>query len=206
MADHSKIAVVEGQWFEKSNLSMRRIFDMMCESEVDNINGYHYEMACSREALEEALPRLIGKRHISYIFIGQHGDEKRNLILPNDASVSMKQLFEAINSPNKSRYRLRGIHLSSCGLMTKKNAECILKSEKLDWVSGYSKGCDWLESTLLDTLFASYLYEEDEANSTKQIETVAKEVYRLAKGMAKDAGFTIYRKEGDGVKRLTPKG
>ena len=97
MADHSKIAVLEGHWFEKSNLSMRRIFDMMCESEVENINGYHYEMACSREALEEALPRLIGERHISYIFIGQHGDGKGSLILPNEASLSITQLANVIN-------------------------------------------------------------------------------------------------------------
>ena len=204
MADHSKIAVVEGQWFEKSNLSMRRIFDLMCESEVENINGYHYEMAFSKEALKEALPRLIGKKHISYIFLGQHGDCKNKLILPNGSSVSIKNLGKMIDEKQKSKFRLRGLHLSSCGLLSKGNAILLLESDKIDWVSGYENECDWLESTLIDTLFASYLYNEDESSSRKQIEEVAKEVWRLAKGMAKDAGFVIYRKKGDGVVRLTP--
>lgn len=204
MADHSKIAVVEGQWFEKSNLSMRRIFDLMCESEVENINGYHYEMAFSKEALKEALPRLIGKKHISYIFLGQHGDCETKLMLPNGSSVSIENLAKIINTEQKSRFRLRGLHLSSCGLLSKKNAKLLLKSDKIDWVSGYANECDWLESTLIDTLFASYLYAKDESSSLKQIEEVFEEVWRLAEGMAEDAGFVIYRKKGDGVVRLIP--
>lgn len=206
---HSKIAILEGQWFPNSNLSMRRIFDMMCESEIDNINGYHYEMACSACALEEALPRLIETKHISYIFLGQHGDGKGRLCLPNNNKLSIQRLAKIIDKPVRrkkpSPYRLRGLHLSSCGLMTKKNARELLRGKRLDWVSGYSKECDWLESTLLDTLFASYLYDRDEARSVKQIEDVATQVWKLARGMAKDAGFSVFRKDGDSIKRLTPK-
>ena len=58
MQKHTNIAVIESNWWRKSNTSVRGLFDLVANIAFDNPNAYHYEMVNTEDALKEVMPRI----------------------------------------------------------------------------------------------------------------------------------------------------
>ena len=58
MAERLDLAVIESRWWDRSNDSVRGVFDMLAGNLMDNPFGYHYEMFNNTASIREIIPRL----------------------------------------------------------------------------------------------------------------------------------------------------
>ena len=68
MSNETKMAVVEGKWFENQNISVRGLFDLVSDINFDSPHNYHYEMFNNDAALQEIMVRLAKKDKIYNIY------------------------------------------------------------------------------------------------------------------------------------------
>ena len=188
---HTGIAVLEGKWWRGWNSSVRSTFDMIAEMACDDAHAYHYEMANSLPALDEAVPRIAADRKCKYLCIATHGGEKA-LELFNGETVSTRHLRKLLEElPSGSRFA--GLYLAACSTANARMAASLLEGDtKLDWLAGYGREVDWLRSTILDMLFFNELICASDQGEPKPIRRVAERLRLLAPGLLKELGFSIF--------------
>ncbi len=195
MAEHTKIAVLESKWWNKSNVSARGLFDLVSDMHCETPHGYHYEMVNSEAAAKEAISRVAGYTYCKILCIATHGDEN-GLRLYGGGHLSRTELRNALK--NGGRSTIDGLHLSSCTFGTHKIADYLFnEGVRLTWVAGYSNEVDWLESSALDLLFFNeMLSTQRKTNKPRvRIEKVAERIRKLAPGLARRLGFGVFVRE-----------
>ena len=55
------LAVVESRWWEKGNVSVRGLFEVIAAILKAGPDAYHYEMFNNRDSLKEIVPRIAGR-------------------------------------------------------------------------------------------------------------------------------------------------
>ena len=201
---HTRIAVIESNWWRKSNVSVRGLFELIANIACENPNAFHYEMANSRSAMKEAIPRIGSYRECRYLYIATHGDE-HGLSLLNGDSFPKRTLRDCLVQIRKTpQSRLRGLHLGSCLFATNSLASYLFHEDVgINWIAGYSEEVDWLQSSALDLLFFNELMKFDDSAEVRVIRSVAEEICRLARSLSSELGFGIFaRKSGGGILNL----
>jgi hypothetical protein len=164
---------------------------MIAEQTKGNSHAYHYEMANSVAALNEAIPRIAKDKACRYLYIATHGSPKK-LDLFNGETVSIQHLKKVLcDLPSGSR--LYGIYLASCSVCSESIADELLNTGVV-WVAGYKKAVNWLPSSALDMLFFSELIMAENPDEAAKIVKVSKRLRPLVPGLVKKLGFGIFRK------------
>lgn len=208
----TKIGVIESKWEKRSNASVRDLFDLVAEQNFGNRNEYHYEMAMSPAAMEEAIPRLAADNRVRWLYLATHGD-KRGIQLGNNCNIKAARLVELIEDIDATpNLKIHGIFFGACEFGGSRIAAKILEaSGGITWTAGYITKVDWIESSVLDLLFFNLMIRKRCGEPRKQpltnerelVREVARALRHLAPGLIDDLGFGIYvRKKGGGIENL----
>ena len=159
------LAVIESRWWNKSNDSVRGLFDVLAGIRVDNPFGYHYEMFNTVQSLQEMIPRVTRQKHIRHLYIGAHGD-RRNIYGANlgENRISRSVLAHILEKiPSR---QLRGLFFGCCGFgdQTKE----LMPRTGLVWMAGYKEEIDWIHSSLMDIYFWHAYYESKASKAPRR--------------------------------------
>lgn len=194
------IAVIESRWWQDRNTSVRGLFDLVADIACGNPHRYHYEMAGSKAAMKEAIPRIASYHHCKYLCIASHGDAG-GIALHNDEVFSRTELRNALRTmksgPND---RIHGVHLASCIFGSQEMAGFIFEQRlPLTWISGYQETIGWIDSSALDLLFFNQLiYNQNNFMASLNIKKTARKLLKIAPGLIKELGFGIYVRNPSG--------
>lgn len=190
---HTGLAVLESNWWRKSNVSVRGLFDLAANIACENPNAYHYEMANSEAAIKEAIPRIASYRECKYLCIATHGDEHGFQLLNNDklSRTELRNLLVRVHETKGSK--LRGLHLASCLFGTENLANFLFQgSHGIHWIAGYEEEVDWIDSSALDLLFFNELLYGDGETENQRIRRTADRLLKIASGLVTELGFGIF--------------
>ena len=68
------LAVIESRWWERGNVSVRGLFDLIASIQKGNPDAYHYEMFNNAASFREIAYRVARKNHIRHLVVAAHGD------------------------------------------------------------------------------------------------------------------------------------
>ncbi|MXY51538.1 MAG: hypothetical protein F4Y86_03270 [Gammaproteobacteria bacterium] len=130
MADRLDLAVIESRWWERSNDSVRGVFEMLAGNLMDNPFGYHYEMFNNAASIQEIIPRLARQPDIHHIYVGAHGDDKAILGAGKQRIrwTVIQGLLEKVNAR-----QLYGLFFACCG----GQVERLIDESGVTWIAGY---------------------------------------------------------------------
>ena len=106
----SQLAVIEGKWSNKTNISVKGLFDVLSDINFTTPHAYIYEMFCDASAFNNIVRRMGKEENIKFIYIGAHGNQK--LISGSGGYVSRVQLKNSLVQLNTGA--IEGIFLGSC--------------------------------------------------------------------------------------------
>lgn len=213
MLDHTGVAVLEGRWNNKSNISMRNLFELIADLSTGNPNCFHYEMAGCEAAAKEAIPRIASYRKCKYLCIATHGYAD-GLVWHNDERLSRAELRNLLRTIEQTPgSTLDGIYMSACDFGTESLANFIFQDQSVVWwIAGYSSEINWVKSSALDLLFFNELMSahiEDQRRGTnrtpvQKIQDIASDLRILVPELIAELGFGIYvrRQRVGGAKNL----
>jgi hypothetical protein len=191
----TKICVIESRWWDKKNTSVRGVFDLISDIHTGNHHGYKYEMANSKAAFYEIIPRICKDNDTNYISIAMHGC-KQYLEFANGDRINRKEFRDLFARENNKSRNTCGVHFGSCSFFDSLFAKFIFeKDTSAWWLAGYSKSIDWIESSALDQIFFSKLMKNNGSMRKKQINAikdVAIEMKEQVNGLVKELGFQIW--------------
>ena len=203
----SQLAVIEGKWEKRSNISIKGLFDILSDIYFDSPHSYIYEMFCDAAALNNIIKQMGEDKQVRYIYVGCHGS--LDSISGSGGKVSKTQLKNTLVRLSGNGSIIEGIFLGTCFFGQQENAEFLLIPPKnnnppIKWVAGYTESIDWIDSSVLDLLFWKKFFESS-GTPVERIRYAAQEIKRAASGLIEELGFCIYvRKKGPGggVKNL----
>lgn len=191
----SGIAVIEGKWSSKTNISVKSLFDLLSDLNFDNPHEYHYEMFCDDRSLENIIERMGSARGIRYLYLGAHGsDDYINAVGGQVSRARLKNILGRLGGKG-----IDGAFIGSCLFGREENAEYLFLPGKgrpapMKWLAGYTTEIDWIDSSVLDLLFWNKYFSYG-GSPLERIEKVAKELTSLVPGLIRELGFCIYRRK-----------
>lgn len=203
----SRIAVIEGKWSDKTNISVKGLFDVLSDINFKTPHAYVYEMFCNYASLTNIVQRMGNNSSIRYLYIGAHGND--DAICCSGGQVTRTQLKNALSRLNTGA--LYGLFLGSCFFGRQENGEFLLNPPSkahppIKWVAGYTKSVDWIDSSVLDLLFWNKFFElKKRTTPVEHIEVTAEAIKKLAPGLIAALGFSIYTRRkgpGGGIRNL----
>jgi len=198
MKNKTKIAVVEGKWFENKNISVRSLFDLVSDINFDSPHEYHYEMFNNGAALKEIMVRLASTDNIHHIYIAAHGNDGALFGSNENEEISLAKVRNAIKDINDCHGKLNSIYFGSCSFGNSSNLESLLLNGdiQLRWIAGYTKNVDFVKSSVLDALFWHTYIEDDSSTPLQKIQRVCKSIRRDASGLIDELGFKVLAFDG----------
>ena len=188
---HTGIALVEGRYWEHTNLSYKGVFDLLSEVHSGSPNDYHYETANSEVAIEEVIPRLATMPNIRYLCLAGHGAVGCISTINNDTIHCTKIAGLVASAPSK--IYCDGIHFSTCNTVNQRVAESMLsRLPARKWVSGYRKQIGFIEASALDMLFFEYLINTSRSRPLNVIQEVANRIRTNCEKLVEHLGFGIF--------------
>lgn len=154
MEERLDLAVIESRWWDRSNDSVRGIFDMLAGIHHDNPFAYHYEMFSSGDSLREIIKRIAASKDLFNIYIGAHGSETE-IHGPGDIRISRTVLRNTLKEIGASK--LHGLFFGCCGFGNQ--IESLASKTNLTWIAGYTEDVDWLHSCAMDLYFWNAYYQ-----------------------------------------------
>ena len=118
----SSLAVVEGKWSSKTNISVKSLFDLLSDLNFASPHEYLYEMFCDDASLENIIARMGKARDVKFIYIGAHGTN--GSLHASGGRVSRTRLKNILGSLGTSS--IEGVFLGSCLFGQPENAEFLL--------------------------------------------------------------------------------
>ncbi len=206
---HTGLAVVESRWWDHGNDSVRPLFETVAGIIEGNPHSVRYDMFVEETSLSEIISDVANKPEFHAIYIGAHGDEGSISGLGN-AAVSRARLRNMFRHSN-ARGSISGLYFGSCLIGTEQNASFWLSEGQttgLQWVAGYTKGVDWVDSSAVDMIFWSkYLHERRTNRSRRRgkwseldmMKQAAFEMKTLMPTLFTALGFNVYYRDTGGA-------
>lgn len=163
MAERLDLAVIESRWWNRSNDSVRGVFDLLAGSLMDNPFAYHYEMFNNKASIQEIIPRLARQPDIHHIYIGAHGNE-RAIFGSGKQRIpwsTIQNLLEEIESK-----QLHGLFFGCCKFG--EQVERLIAKSAVTWIAGYTEAVDWVHSSAMDLYFWNAYYQSSVPDETRK--------------------------------------
>ena len=148
MADRLDLAVIESRWWDRSNDSVRAVFDMLAGTLMDNPFGYHYEMFNNSASIQEIIPRLAKQSDIHHIYVGAHGSD-RAILGPGRQRIPWRVIRNLLEEVNPRQ--LYGLFFGCCKFGGQ--VERLIEKSGVTWIAGYMESVDWIHSSAMDLYF-----------------------------------------------------
>jgi hypothetical protein len=198
-----RLAVLESDWFEGYNHSVRGFYEGLSRAIYETADGFHYERFVGRASLEDAMRHLVAKRDVRYVYLASHG-ETSYIRCPNRERIKRDE-FARMLGELAATTRLDGLYFASCLFGSKRTGELLLgegsRTRRLKWIAGYTTSVDWIESMALDWLFWNYVLaaEGDTASPHALISDTVDYVVQMAPELCRQLRFHVYVRRGPGV-------
>lgn len=205
---HTGLAVLEARWWEHGNDSVRPLFETIAGIIEENPHSVRYDMFCDEDSLAENVKDICQKGDYHSIYISSHGYENSILGL-GDHEISrtiIRNIFRNYNLVGT----ISGLYFGSCLIATERNAEFWLSEASktnLQWVAGYNKTVDWIDSSGIDMIFWSkYLYKKRKNRSKTKNKKTDIQILKFTADEIKNLIPTIFNKMGFNVYHLDDSG
>jgi hypothetical protein len=200
------LAVVEARWSLNGNHSVRPLFETLAGIAAENPFGFRYDMFCDESSLAKILVSVGGDSHYHSLYLAAHGDENTIYGL-DDAAVSRAVFRNRLRFGN-ANHTITGLYFGSCSICHQNNAEFFLNAEQgcnVNWIAGYSKPVDWIDSSSVDLIFFAKLIQQRQKNFRRKkgklndlamAKIAANEVKSLMPTVFEKLGFNMFYKDG----------
>ena len=165
MDDRLDLAVIEGRWWEQSNVSVRGLFDTLAGIYYSNPFAYHYEMFSSADSLRDVIRRVAHDSGISNIYVGAHGSDTE-IYGPGDERISRTFIGNTLEKIHAKA--LHGLFFGCCGFGNQ--IENLLNRTNLTWIAGYTEYIDWIHASAMDLCFWNAYYQSSVPKQTSKME------------------------------------
>ncbi len=188
------LAVVESRWWERGNVSVRGLFDLIASIQKGNPDAYHYEMFNNAASFEEIVYRVAWKDHIRHLVIAAHGDENGIYGAEADENennrISRAQIRRVLRGVSEGD--LDGLYLGTCLTGNDDTVEFLMNGTSLNWIAGYSSTIGWLEGSAVDLYFwTTYYKTRNVGGEDQRIRRVAGRMNSM-KNLCSNLGFDIF--------------
>ena len=195
---YSNLAVLESKWVKRRNYSVKPVFDLLCHVTLGSSDRFHYETINSNISARDAIQRISVDSMHTCIYFATHGSKGKIHLYNKSDIIEINEISDIIrDTKSHSERNISGVYFGSCSTINDANAKLFLNSNNsLNWIAGYQKNVDWIDSTVLDTLFFQYLFN-NKLNMTYELSMVKKAADLLkdrCKGLIKELRFSIYVK------------
>ena len=206
---HTGLAVIEARWWSDGNASTKPLFEVIFGIVENNPHFVRYDMFSNESSLSLIISDIAKNPEYHSIYIGAHGNENAIGGL-GDATVSRTQLRNMLRNSNTNQ-TIKGLYFGSCLICTRNNASFWLTQNPttgLDWIAGYTKSVDWIDSSAIDMIFWSKYLEERRKNRSRRrnkrtdiemIKEASSDMKRLMPTIFNELGFNIYHLDTGGA-------
>ena len=206
---HTGLAVVEARWWTVGNDTVRPLFETLAGIVENNPHSMRYDMFADEFSLTKIIEALASDGNYHSIYIGSHGNENAigGLAGAEISRTKLRNMFRNHNSADG----VKGLYFGSCLIGTAKNAGFWLQeapSTHLQWVAGYTKSVDWIDSSAIDMIFWSKLLHERRANRSRKknkkselqmVKHASSEMKKLMPTVFNEMGFNVYHLDTGGA-------
>jgi hypothetical protein len=185
------ILVLESDWARnlKENPSVYPFINGICEVNEWTMYYRHFDSLNDIEFWVEQFQGMRPKKGSrKIIYLAAHG--KKAGIETIETLIPGKKLIPIL----KKAPSVVGFHFGSCYISATDVPKQIVEKTDINWVSGYAKEVDWIESTLVDLLFLHWMYSgvpRAQRSRRLGIEKTPEEIYRKFE-VAETLGFTVF--------------
>jgi hypothetical protein len=202
------LAVLEARWWEDGNDSVRPLFETLSGIVENNPHGFRYDMFADKSSLTTILEDIACDPIYHAIYIASHGDDN-SIRGIGDNSISRVELRNIFRNCNKDA-SISGLYFGSCLVANESNSRFLLTQTPktgLDWVAGYNKAVDWIDSSAVDMVFWSkYLHErktnrsrrKNKKSDVQMIKSASTEMKKLMPTVFNELGFNVYHLDSGG--------
>ena len=202
------LAVVEARWSSQGNHSVRPLFETLAGITVENPFGFRYDMFCDEGSLARILSSVGTDKNYHSLYLAAHGDE--NTIYGLDEAAISRAIFRNRLRAGNPNHSITGLYFGSCSICHHDNAEFFLNEQQgcnVNWVAGYSRKVDWIDSSSVDLIFFAKLIQQHLINARrrqgkhtnlKMAKHAANEVKSLMPNVFDRLGFNMFYKDSAG--------
>ena len=199
---HTGLAIIESRWWKNGNDTVRPLFETLAGIVEDNPHSVRYDMFVENKSLKSVISDITKQKHIHSIYIGAHGNNNSIFGLAK-TEISRTSLRNILRSVNK-KGSVERLYFGSCLIATSDNASYLLKGTPktgLQWVAGYTKSIDWVDSSAVDMIFWSKNLHERKTNRSKKnnkkssvdmVKTASSQMKTLMPNVFDQMGFNVY--------------
>lgn len=162
------IYCLEGNWDKhpQSKQSIKPILELLLTfSKVK----YIYKKCVTKEDFIKGLKQFTQKRYSNYtvLYIAYHG--RKNRIYFGREYITLKEIAKILEGKLKNKI----VHFGSCSTLntTGKNISDFIKCTKCDFISGYKKDVEYIDSTAFELIYFEALQYYYSLNKVKKIIT-----------------------------------
>ena len=205
MKGHTGLAVIEARWFADGNDSVRPLFEVISAIVESNPHAFRYDMFTEEQSLAAIIEEVGNNPEYNAIYIAAHGSDDSIFGLGN-RSVSRAKLRNMIRVSNAAG-SITGLYFGSCSVASAKNCEFFFQETNLQWIAGYDRPVDWVDSSAIDMVFWSKYLSQRKLNKARRrgkrdeiemVWTAADEMKALMPTVSDYVGFNLYRALTDG--------
>ena len=184
------LAVVEGRWESRGNYGVRPLFEMISALTTKSLNPHaiRHDMFYEAASLEVVLRDVIKTNATDAVYIGSHGEQD------SINGVSREQLVGILHRVNAGG-RIAGLYVATCTFVRLSSVAELLDPESatgLQWIAGYRKEVDWLESAAADILFWSGYFHSSAMQARARAKQGAKNLFGHMPRAAEQLGFGVF--------------
>ncbi|HUE79664.1 MAG TPA: hypothetical protein VMN38_08535 [Sphingomicrobium sp.] len=171
------------------------MFEMISALTTKSLNPHaiRHDMFYEATSLEVVLRAVAKTNRIDAVYVGSHGEQH------NINGVSRDDLVGILQRVN-ARRRISGLYIGTCSFVRSSSVGVLLdpkNSTGLQWVAGYRKEVDWLESAAADILFWSGYFDSEAKRAVTKAKEGAKNLFGHMPGADDQLGFGIFRWSSD---------
>jgi hypothetical protein len=205
---HTGLAVAEARWWDSGNDSVRPLFETLAGIVEGNPHSMRYDMFADKPSLSRIVDELTGGDFHS-LYVASHGSENSIGGL-GDVEISRTELRNILRNSN-AQGPIKGLYFGSCLIGTARNASFWLTdgdSTGLQWVAGYTKSVDWIDSSAVDMIFWSKYLHERKINRSRRkgkkselqmVKAASSDMKNLMPTVFAQLGFNIYHLDTGGA-------
>ena len=196
-----RITIVEGQWDKNHYISVREVIAPLFNLLDAGGTCYHYVTFLDSASWVQACSYVFAHGMPKLVYVAAHGSRKGIYGL-GAKLVSRTNIGNALYQGTK-RTTPKQLYFGSCDFCTPNNARFLFnKCDKIEWIAGYDKSVDWVDSTAFDILFLRHLLHPSKKRGPRAktqlsgVRLAVKKTRDIAGGLGDELGFHLYAKRG----------
>lgn len=189
------IFILESSWDYKNPLDNSSVVPFVNEFGRQRSINVHYQFFTDKKSFCHWINEFDKtKKPNALLYIASHGN-KGSL---DGLTTSIKRTT-ILSTLKKLKY-IKYIHFGTCFFGNKENLLSLVnRSKQLQWVAGYSKEIDLLNSTLFDLLLWNRLIWKEDIDKSKLTHTIVSDLAeKHSEGLTNELGFVFaYKYRGE---------